>query len=1084
MQTRVLLCKIRIPRKTLKTLRGGGVHIRKLYGALTVACLFVVLAAGTVLAFNYLGNEKEAQAASSVHANAAVYSSAFWQRTPNEHAGQAAGAAKADGSYNYGMVSTTYALRPIMHVDLNQIFPLYRQRLQVGACDNGSDFLGSNCIVFRTSGGAYYAFDIVGINWDGEKSGLCELEYSLPGYLDYENAECRSNSAVLLLSNSSPTKPADTKFGTNSNYAGSDLDNAANSFWNTIKGASLYIGDGPATVTAEALNISRNLNGGEDPGEWRTNRCAGTNPGPRNMFSMSTEESLFIYHQFPAETPPLAIDIQMSGTEQELSSCGTLGVGGIYTVTADRTIQGENGKPCLIVPPSGYDNVYVTINIASGVTFNVNGGNATASLPGGSGIQMSGTSVTNHSRLVIRGEGILNVKGGNAASPTAGGNGARGEAKWDGGEGYSQIRSGAGGSGGRGSNGEGAAIGSNGSTGGASSSGAEGCKSNLPGAGDSLKCNGSSSSPSNNGASIANYVLGKIDVFGSVQVNASAGDAPTPSTAIPTTGKHGNVPDSYNFSTYYYGGGGGAGANGCVGNGGYALGVGGSGGAGGNAGAGGGTTGTNTNHRSKDALHSNNAGGGTYGNTIYPRGGSGTGCGQINILVWTGGNKSTHEYDSYSSNIVSAGENWIRYGSCWLQNATTCDTTEGVGGSAKALTQTNGTQSLLASAPHQIYVAPTATLSPAPPESSSNPEYILSSTPMTFLQQDPLTLTQGTKSANQVEYTLAGGSGIGDYFIASSGACSGSGTTSATITFSSAGTCTITANREGDADYYPATEVTQVLTVHSLTQAKQTSGSGFTGTAPYHTVSGENPEVVYALAGTTLNLAPNTTFSRIGYTYTQICASLDSTGNGTGTCSNVSTTYTMPSADTTLYPQWTSNIITYRYVLPAGAFGFNLPTSNYCYYGEPFTPHSPITPQGNWDFQGYMTDDSGWTDATGSDVTTPDSQYSTSTTTCNGNTDAVNVYLYAILTVRTTTLHFNNMGGSIAAPADISVPALGDYTLPNYTGIKSGWTFAGWQSSDTNPANNATICNGSSYLASSTYTVTNPHMCTISTPAG
>ena len=131
---------------------------------------------------------------------------------------------------------------------------------------------------------------------------------------------------------------------------------------------------------------------------------------------------------------------------EPLPTNGTLSNGTIYNVTEDKTISGSTSANGLSVAA----NAIAYINIASGVTLTVQGGNASSATAGRAGILLG-----NYSKLVFIGNGTLVVKGGK------GGNGSAG----------SNNNGTSGGAGGAGGAGGGAGIGTNGGSGGSAGNG-------------------------------------------------------------------------------------------------------------------------------------------------------------------------------------------------------------------------------------------------------------------------------------------------------------------------------------------------------------------------------------------------------------------------------------------------------------------------------------------------------------------------------------------------------------------------------------------------------------------------------------
>ena len=221
-----------------------------------------------------------------------------------------------------------------------------------------------------------------------------------------------------------------------------------------------------------------------------------------------------------------------------LPANGSLSNGTIYNVTDDKTIEGSSNTNGLSVDA----NATAYINIASGVTLTVKGGNANNTTAGKAGILLG-----NYSKLVFIGDGILVVKGGNGSSGVNGTNNS----------GTTAGKGGAGGAGG------GAGIGTDGGKGG-TANGGTGSK--------------GTDWPANASVTIANTV-----------------NCPVGNRTDGTDGSAGNNGTQSGSNAGGYGGGGGKGCGGC------AIGTGGGGGNGGTngtngssgSGCSGGSTGSN-----------------------------------------------------------------------------------------------------------------------------------------------------------------------------------------------------------------------------------------------------------------------------------------------------------------------------------------------------------------------------------------------------------------------------------------------------------------------------------------------------------
>ena len=247
--------------------------------------------------------------------------------------------------------------------------------------------------------------------------------------------------------------------------------------------------------------------------------------------------------------------------------------GEICTFASDETIVGAAGKSAITVE----DGASAIINIRSGATLTVRGGNASGTTGGAPAIRVPETST-----LYIVGDGTLIATGGAAANGGAGGNGSSGEIDIP----NEKGRGGAGGGGGGGGGGGAPAIGGIGGAGGAGGAGGDytewkTCRNNLYSSDGNRGRDGSSGATGGG--------MGQVVILGNLTVQATAGAA---ATSDGTGGSNGAVAtDAGSGWTYdFTGGGGGGGGGGARGqNAEYGIGGGGAGGAGGGGGGGGGT---------------------------------------------------------------------------------------------------------------------------------------------------------------------------------------------------------------------------------------------------------------------------------------------------------------------------------------------------------------------------------------------------------------------------------------------------------------------------------------------------------------
>ena len=251
--------------------------------------------------------------------------------------------------------------------------------------------------------------------------------------------------------------------------------------------------------------------------------------------------------------------------------------GEIYTVASSETLQGNDGKSAIAVA----DGASAVINIKSGATLTVTGGNASGTTGGAPAIR-----VPESSTLYIVGDGTLIATGGAAANGGDGGNGMPGEIDIP----NARGRGGAGGAGGDGGGGGAPAIGGIGGAGTAASAAAGT-------AGDYTDWKSFDSDYFNfygnigrNGSGGANGGgMGKVVILGDLIVRATAGAAATSDGA---GGSHGAVATDKGSgrTSDFTGGGGGGGGGGARGqNAEYGIGGGGAGGACGGGGGSGGT---------------------------------------------------------------------------------------------------------------------------------------------------------------------------------------------------------------------------------------------------------------------------------------------------------------------------------------------------------------------------------------------------------------------------------------------------------------------------------------------------------------
>ena len=288
--------------------------------------------------------------------------------------------------------------------------------------------------------------------------------------------------------------------------------------------------------------------------------------------------------------------------------------GDIYTVASDESLQGKNGESAIAVA----DGASAIINIRSGATLTVRGGNASGTTGAAPAIR-----VPENSTLYIVGDGTLVATGGAAANGGTGGDGSAGEIDIPNVKG----RGGAGGAGGVGGGGGAPAIGGIGGAGGAGGAGGD-YTAWRPCNDSSYIGNGNGGGKGSNGVNGGS--MGKVVILGNLTVQATAGAAATSDGSGGSNGA-GAKDSGSGWSNDFTGGGGGGGGGGARGqNAEYGIGGGGAGGAGG-GGGGSGATFCNS----------------TLTSYVYAWGVGGTGgysyCGTAGGSGSSGGDRTAHE---------------------------------------------------------------------------------------------------------------------------------------------------------------------------------------------------------------------------------------------------------------------------------------------------------------------------------------------------------------------------------------------------------------------------------------------------------
>ena len=273
----------------------------------------------------------------------------------------------------------------------------------------------------------------------------------------------------------------------------------------------------------------------------------------------------------------------------------------VFTFEGDETIVGAAGQSAITVPAGAS----AIINIKSGATLTVRGGNASGTTGAAPAIR-----VPENSTLYIVGEGTLIATGGAAAN---GGNGhAGGDARTYTYDDYTYCGNGVGGDGGYGGGGAGAGIGGYGG-GGAAPNSSSGTSTSIKYARHDCDFpeDGELGKAGVNGTD--GNACGKVFILGSVSVTVTGGAAGESGIASRTWGRNADIIASDDW----HAGGGGPGGSG--GGGGAAMSIGGGGGGGGSGGGGGFGSYVVVNNEetynpsSIDGGHGGNGGGGSVG---------------------------------------------------------------------------------------------------------------------------------------------------------------------------------------------------------------------------------------------------------------------------------------------------------------------------------------------------------------------------------------------------------------------------------------------------------------------------------------
>ena len=279
----------------------------------------------------------------------------------------------------------------------------------------------------------------------------------------------------------------------------------------------------------------------------------------------------------------------------------------------------------------------------------------------------------------------------------------------------------------------------------------------------------------------------------------------------------------------------------------------------------------------------------------------------------------------------------------------------------------------------------------------------------------------GTYSASGT--TTSGGSVT---IATSGGACTGSGTGSATVSFSAAGTCTVTLTSAATGNYAAATTVTQNIAV--------SGGGTFTITYSTNGGTGSVPTQAAKASGVTITVAFSPLPTRTNYTF--VGWSQSATGSATYTLGGART-FVMPAANVTLYAIWgLTRTVTYN--VNGGTGSVPAPAS----YGSGATVTVLFTPLPTRTGQVFA----GWsTSTTGSALYTV---IGTKTFVISANTTLNAVW---VTSGTAFTVAFNGNGSMSGTMAIESFVVGTAKTLTTRTYNRTNYTFLGWATSTTGP---------------------------------
>jgi hypothetical protein len=293
----------------------------------------------------------EANAGTST--NTGVWTGEWLLRTPGRYGNNTSFVSAAGLVYPGGHGTDTLdKVRPAVFLKLSSLTP-YKPDIQVGTCDSSTDN-GRNCIRFGN-----YAFDIIGINNAGSKSGICTMTEN-DGYTDNSGAECPNNTLALLLSMESGTKFSDTRFSNGLNhYYNSTLNTVMNSAYSAVSSQVLQ----PSGPVLSSMILNRSLAGGASDTALGGNKCSGTAPGSRSFFPLSATEASALTQP---QSPLTFTQVSKSANSAQYRLQGGSGSGN-YTFTTSGVCTGSG---------SGASAVTITVTFTGAGACNLIGNRA------------------------------------------------------------------------------------------------------------------------------------------------------------------------------------------------------------------------------------------------------------------------------------------------------------------------------------------------------------------------------------------------------------------------------------------------------------------------------------------------------------------------------------------------------------------------------------------------------------------------------------------------------------------------------------------------------------------------------------